>query len=231
MTPFPSRWPAGTLAAAGTTPARTIEVSPTLVISQGHHPAKHRSAIPTRAYESGSCHGHDAAPAGHPHPPRPPPRPRHPSPPMPAPPSWCARQPASRAPAASLRERYAPLDPGQPAHTNRRLSGHGPTPACPQPPRQTSPKTAQTTETPAHHLQKLDEPLHMSAYVGRPRFSVAGSARGSAQRQIQQYRRSPRRPAWRARSASSSSKIARLPGSPRSRNSSVSDHGAATAMI
>lgn len=71
----------------------------------------------------------------------------------------------------------------------------------------------------------------ISAYVGRPRFPVAGSARGSAQRQIQQNRRSPRWPAWRARSASSSNKIARLPGSPRSRNSSVSDHGAATAMI
>src|SRR5262245_59885166 len=73
MTLSPSRWPAGTLAAAGTTPARTIEASPTLALSQGHHPAKHRSAIPTRAYESGSGHGHDAAPAGHPHPARPPP--------------------------------------------------------------------------------------------------------------------------------------------------------------
>ena len=38
-----------------------------------------------------------------------------------------------------------------------------PTEDCPEPPQQASPKTTQTTETPAHHLQKLDEPLHMSA--------------------------------------------------------------------
>jgi hypothetical protein len=61
----PNRWPAGTLAAAGTIPARTMNASATLVFSQGHHPANHRSAIPTRVYESGSGHGHDAAPAGH----------------------------------------------------------------------------------------------------------------------------------------------------------------------
>ena len=63
------RWPAGTLAAAGTIPARTMNAHATLVFSQGHHPANHRSAIPTRVYESGSGHGHDAAPAGHPRPP------------------------------------------------------------------------------------------------------------------------------------------------------------------
>jgi hypothetical protein len=68
-----SRWPAGTLAAAGTIPARTMSTHATLVISQGHHPANIRSAIPARVYESGSGHGHDAAPAGHPHPPRAPP--------------------------------------------------------------------------------------------------------------------------------------------------------------
>jgi hypothetical protein len=51
-----------------------MNVNATLVFSQGHHPANHRSAVPARAYESGSGHGHDAAPAGHPHPPRPPPR-------------------------------------------------------------------------------------------------------------------------------------------------------------
>jgi hypothetical protein len=72
------RWPAGTLAAAGTIPARTMNAYATLVFSQGHHPANHRSAIPTRVYESGSGHGHDAAPAGHPHRPRPPPGPGHP---------------------------------------------------------------------------------------------------------------------------------------------------------
>jgi hypothetical protein len=70
-----SRWPAGTLAAAGTIPARTMSSYATLVISQGHHSANQRSAIPAREYESGSGHGHDAAPAGHPHPPRPPPQP------------------------------------------------------------------------------------------------------------------------------------------------------------
>ena len=68
-----SRWPAGTLAGPGTIPARTRNAHATPVISQGHHPANHRSAIPARVYESGSGHGHDAAPAGHPHPPRPPP--------------------------------------------------------------------------------------------------------------------------------------------------------------
>jgi hypothetical protein len=76
---FPSRWPAGTLAAAGTNPERTMNASATLGISQGHHPANNRSAIPTRAYESGSGHGHDAAPAGHLHPPRPPPGPLTPA--------------------------------------------------------------------------------------------------------------------------------------------------------
>jgi hypothetical protein len=40
----------------------------TLVIGAGHHPANHRPAIPARVYESGSGHGRDAAPAGHPHP-------------------------------------------------------------------------------------------------------------------------------------------------------------------
>jgi hypothetical protein len=144
MTRSLSRWPAGTLAAAGTTPARTIEVSPTLVISQGHHPAKHRSAIPTRAYESGSGHGHDAAPAGHPHPPRPPPPAiAVPSGPCPRRPSSAPASPASRAPAASLRklrERSAPLDPAQPGAQIRRPSGHGHTPACPEPPSKPAPK-------------------------------------------------------------------------------------------
>ena len=97
--PARSRWPAGTLAAAGTTPARTMNAYATLVFSQGHHPANHRSAIPTRAYESGSGHGHDAAPAGHPHPPRPPPEPGHPPRALAA--HHRLRPPASRAPAAS----------------------------------------------------------------------------------------------------------------------------------
>ena len=83
--PARSRWPAGTLAAAGTIPARTMNAYATLVFSQGHHPANHRSAIPARVYESGSGHGHDAAPAGHPHPPRPPPEPGQPEPGLPCP--------------------------------------------------------------------------------------------------------------------------------------------------
>jgi len=66
-----------------------------------------------------------------------------PCPPMPAPPIIGTRQPASRAPAASLRklrERSAPLDPGPPGARSRRLSGHGYTPACPAPPQQPAPK-------------------------------------------------------------------------------------------
>jgi hypothetical protein len=156
------------LAAAGTIPARTMNASATLVISQGRHPANHRSAIPTRAYESGSGHGHDAAPAGHPHSPRPPPRPRHPSRPMPAPPIIGTRPPASRAPAASLRklrERSAPLDPGQPDARIRRLSGAWAHPCLPRTAPANQPKTAQTTETSARPLQRLDEPLHMSAHL------------------------------------------------------------------
>ncbi len=72
----PSRWHAGTLAAAGTIPVTAVNAArrPSCR-SEGHHPANDRPAIPTRAYESGSGHGHDAAPACHPHPPRPPPHP------------------------------------------------------------------------------------------------------------------------------------------------------------
>jgi hypothetical protein len=137
--PARSRWPAGTLAAAGTTPARTMNAYPTLVISQGHHPANHRSAIPTRAYESGSGHGHDAAPAGHPHPPRPPPCPA-------IPPGPCPRRPSS----APIRDMGTP----RPAH-NR------PSKPAPKPPRPPKPRRT--------NLQKLDEPLHMSAQIRSPR--------------------------------------------------------------
>ena len=120
-----SRWPAGTLAAAGTIPARTMNAYATLVFSQGHHPANHRSAIPARVYESGSGHGHDAAPAGHPHPPRSPPSPARRDGPMP--PARIIGSPptASRAPAASLRERSAPLDPAPLLARPGQLSGHG----------------------------------------------------------------------------------------------------------
>jgi hypothetical protein len=155
-----------------------MNASATLVFSQGHHPANHRSAVPARAYESGSGHGHDAAPAGHPHPPRPPPAPlpslpaharavhhRHPPAPL---------QGRLRRRSASSASAPRPLTRAQPGARIRRLSGHGHTPACPEPPRQISPKITQTTETPAHHLQKLDEPLHMSAqWLGRLMVSRA----------------------------------------------------------
>jgi hypothetical protein len=71
----PSRWHAGTLAAAGTIPETAVNAGATLAGSAGHPPANQRTAIPARAYESGSGHGHDAAPACHPHPPRAPPSP------------------------------------------------------------------------------------------------------------------------------------------------------------
>lgn len=132
---------------------RTMNASATLVISQGHHPANHRSAIPTRAYESGSGHGHDAAPAGHPHPPRPPPRP------APIPPRPCPRRPSS----APIRAWVHPCLP-RTAPANQ-------------------PKTTQITQTPARHLQKLDEPLHMSAQlagVGDRFEGLAGDGRKGA---------------------------------------------------
>ena len=62
----------GTLAAAGTIPARSVNAPATPVRSEGHHPAGTRPAIPTRVYESGSDGGsRHAAPVRHPHPPRP----------------------------------------------------------------------------------------------------------------------------------------------------------------
>src|SRR5258706_15328815 len=93
------------LAAAGTIPVRTMNASATLVFSQGHHPANNRSAIPARVYDSGSGHGHDAAPAGHPHPPRPPPPP--PAPPMRALAAAIIEDPAAP-PQGRLRRRLRP---------------------------------------------------------------------------------------------------------------------------
>ena len=121
-----SRWPAGTLAAAGTIPARTMSSYATLVISQGHHSANQRSAIPTREYESGSGYGHDAAPAGHPHPPRPPPETRKPEPCIRGPglPIIGSRQPPSRPPAASPCERSAHLDPDRRSHDPAAIQAH-----------------------------------------------------------------------------------------------------------
>jgi hypothetical protein len=120
-----SRWPAGTLAAAGTIPARTMNASATLVFSQGHHPANHRSAIPTRVYESGSGHGHDAAPAGHPHPPRPPPGQPAPGLPCPGRPSSAPGSPGQGRLRRRPGERSAHLDPGQPLARHGSYPGHG----------------------------------------------------------------------------------------------------------
>ncbi len=161
-----SRWPAGTLAAAGTIPARTMSTYPTLALSQGHHPANHRSAIPTRAYESGSGHGHDAAPAGHPHPPRPPPEPRHPG-------SRALAAPHHRLPAARVKaaygvapgERSAHLDPAAHSHDPWQLSRTRDQTATPTFPAIPYDITPQTTKNQAQDLQSLDVPLHMSAQV------------------------------------------------------------------
>jgi hypothetical protein len=172
---FPSRWPAGTLAAAGTNPARTMNATATLALSQGHHPAKHRSAIPTRAYESGSGHGHDAAPAGHLHPPRPPPRPGNPGNPMPCPADCpggrppgikgasgvaarALRAPGPRAPARVIWQRSRPRD--QPGTPRTRQANPG--------------KPSDHGTSQAQQQQKLDRPLHMSAQR-TPDYAAGGS--------------------------------------------------------
>ncbi len=106
----PSRWRAGTLAVAGTIPVNDVGTKVIPGSSQGHHPAGDRPAVPTRGYESGSD-GRSRHPASARHPcrPRPPPG-QATGTPCPGCPSVPAgRTPASRAPAASLRERYAPL--------------------------------------------------------------------------------------------------------------------------
>ena len=171
-----NRWPAGTLAAAGTIPARTMNAYATLGISQGHHPANHRSAIPTRVYESGSGHGHDAAPAGHPTHPA-----RHQNPatraPAPWPPIIGSRQPASRPPAASPGERSAHLDPGHRSHDPWQLSRTRDQAGTPNVPRQPHDTTPQTTTNQAQDLQSLDVPLHMSAQNCSPRASTRKSER------------------------------------------------------
>jgi hypothetical protein len=83
------------------------------------------------------------------------------------------RQPASTAPAAplrKLRDRSAPLDPGSRAHESGAYKGHGHTlPAQNRPSKPA--QTPQTTGTPAHHLQKLDEPVHMSAQIRLPQLA------------------------------------------------------------
>jgi len=158
----PSRWPAGTRAAAGTIPVTPVNAYATLVQSHGHHPANHRSAIPTREYESGSGHGHDAAPAGHPHPPRPPPGPGTPGTPCPGRPHC----PGRRHPgvqgrlAASLRERSAPLDPGHRPRDLAAIKAMGPARHVPAPSRKHG-QTSDHDTNQAQEQQKLDDPLHM----------------------------------------------------------------------
>jgi hypothetical protein len=161
-----SWWPAGTLAAAGTIPARTMNAYATFVFSQGHHPANHRSAIPARAYESGSGHGHDAAPAGHPHPPRPPPAGSPPpGPALIAPVSAPACPPQGR-----LRRRRASA-PRPSTQASRRTAGQLSAPGlrfpCPQTRTQPVTKTHKPSQTIPGQLQSLDEPLHMSAQPGQ----------------------------------------------------------------
>jgi hypothetical protein len=153
----PSRWPAGTLAAAGTIPELTMNAHATLALSQGHHPANHRSAIPTRVYESGSGHGHDAAPAGHPHPPRPPPPAAHARPPH-------YRLPATRVQGACgvASERSAPLDPGHRSRDRGSYQDMGSDRHAPLPHTKYAIKPKKLTKTQLRTLQKVDGPLHMS---------------------------------------------------------------------
>jgi len=158
----PSRWPAGTLAAAGTIPVTPVNAYATLVQSQGHHPANHRSAIPAREYESGSGHGHDAAPAGPPPPPPPPPGPGTPGTPCPGRPIV----PAGGTPASkgALRRRFAsapgPLTPGTARVIWQRSRPWG-QPGTPPHPSHKHGQTSDHDTNQAQEQQKLDDPLHM----------------------------------------------------------------------
>lgn len=181
--PPPDRWPAGTLAAAGTIPALTMNVTTTLVVSQGHHPANNRSVIPTRAYESGSGHGHDAAPAGR--------LPLSRSPPVagvtaqPPPPAPPAARALRVAPRRVLRPRPCPAETSAGGTGKNQRAGHRParqapavTPATSQQPgcqldqKGSKPlpsaqslrrnKSFHVIPNQARHLQSLDGPFHMS---------------------------------------------------------------------
>jgi len=161
-----NRWPAGTLAAAGTIPEPPMTVTATLVISAGHHPANHRSAIPTRAYESGSGHGHDAAPAGHPHPQRSPPAPGA------APRTSCPDRPYHRLPPARVKGACGvaktsaprPFDPRRRSHDRGSYQGMGSdrhAPRSSHKPGHITPNQNNTSRNQAQELQRLDEALHM----------------------------------------------------------------------
>src|SRR5207247_8985730 len=92
-----SRWRTGTLAAAGTIPVTAVTAPATLVRSKGHHPAKHRPAIPARAYERGSGGSRHPPPVRHPHLALPPPAAA--PPPQPPPPPPLSPQPTRHTPA------------------------------------------------------------------------------------------------------------------------------------
>src|SRR5215467_8415646 len=166
-----SRWRTGTLAAAGTIPVTAVTAPATLVRSKGHHPAKHRPAIPTRAYESGSGGSRHAAPVRHLHPPRPPPATAHP-----AGPALTARLSAPGNPRQGrLRRRCAsaprPYDPARRSHDLAAIRAWA-QPSTPSHLPGNPGINHQTTATPARTklrtCKDLTQPLHMS----RERISV-----------------------------------------------------------
>jgi hypothetical protein len=131
-----------------------------------NHPADNRSAIPTRAYESGSGHGHDAAPAGHPHPPRAPPDPATPGTPCPSPPVVPASGPPGVKGAFGVAPRAlrAP-GPRGPARVIWQRSRPWASPARPRT-RRASPGKRQITAQTRHSSSKsLTGPLHMSTQI------------------------------------------------------------------
>jgi hypothetical protein len=162
----------------------------TLVISAGHHPANHRSAIPIRAYESGSGHGHDAAPAGHPHPPRPPPGPaRRYGPPCPAAPSSALASPRQGRLRRRQGERSAPPDPGRRSHDRGSYQGKGSDRHAPKPATKSGTKRAKPATTRLRTCKHLTDPLHMRRKFGRTRPSSSSTGVLIVEVEV-------RRPAW-----------------------------------
>jgi hypothetical protein len=140
----------------------------TLGISQGHHPANHRSAIPTRVYESGSGHGHDAAPAGRPHPARAPPDRATPGNPMLSPADCPGGRPPGVKGAFGVAERAlrapGPRDTARVIWQRSRPWGQPGTP--PHPPSKSS-KRHITAQTRHSNSKSLTGPLHMSGQIRR----------------------------------------------------------------
>ena len=176
----PSRWRAGTLAAAGTTPGRSMGAEAIPGKSQGHHPAGHRPAIPTRAYESGSDgHRRHAAPARHPYPPRPPPGQASPREPR----TLAAR--SSRRPAPGVkgacgvaaRALRAPVTPGAAREIWQRSRPWG-QPGMPPHLHTGSAKSSDNRINQAQEQQEVDGPLHMRSLLPNGRgFSGPRPAR------------------------------------------------------